>query len=48
MTQKHAFTQRTVESSLKRGFCREIVKLLHDHCNCQIADIGSLDVTFTL
>jgi hypothetical protein len=47
MTQKHAFTQRTVESFLEGGFCREIVQL-HDHCNCQIADIGSLDVTFTL
>src|SRR4030095_5074009 len=28
-------------------FCEQIVKLLQDHCNCLIVDIGSLDVTFT-
>ena len=26
----------------------DIVKLLQDRCNCQIVDIGSLNVRFTL
>ena len=30
------------------GFCDQIVKLLQNHCNRTIAEIGSLDVTFTL
>jgi hypothetical protein len=27
------------------GFCDQIVKLLQNHCNCAIADIGSLDLS---
>ena len=30
------------------AFCDQIVKLLKGHCNCPIADIGSLDISHTL
>ena len=30
------------------GFCNQVVKLLQNHCNCPIADIGSLDLSHTL
>jgi hypothetical protein len=30
------------------GFCREIQKLLNDHCGQAIADIGRLDVSHLL
>jgi hypothetical protein len=29
-------------------FCAQIVSLLQGHCDCRIADIGSLDIAHTL
>ena len=30
------------------AFCRQVIELLKAHCNRSIAEIGSLDVTYTL
>jgi hypothetical protein len=30
------------------AFCKQIVNLLHDYCNRPIAEIGSLDLSYTL
>jgi hypothetical protein len=30
------------------AFCSQIVKLLQEHCNRPVAEIGSLDVSYTL
>jgi len=31
-----------------QNFCGQIVKLLQGHCDCPVADIGSLDLTSML
>ena len=30
------------------SFCSQVVKILQSHCNCSIAEIGSLDLSHTL
>jgi hypothetical protein len=29
------------------AFCRQVMRLLRRHCDCPIAEIGSLDLTYT-